>query len=101
MWPEVAGNEAGDELRRRRVWDLDGNGATELGGARARVRCAPGGTRSTVLCSGERDSGYGDGHELIGGEVFGRGKSGGCDYGERPERGGGDAAAHREPVGVR
>ena len=40
-----------------------------------------------MACSGERDSGYGDGHELIGGEVFGRGKSGGYGYGERPERG--------------
>ena len=59
------------------------------------------GVLSTNPSSVELDGQRGHDYELIGGEVFGCGKSGGCGYGERPKRGGGDAAAHREPVGVR
>ena len=42
---------------------------------------------STNPSSFELDGQRGHGYELVGGKVFGRGKSGGCGYGERPERG--------------
>ena len=95
MWPEVAGNEPGDKLRRRRVWDLDGNKARKHGEARAQAHWAPGSSKSSTVASGGGDVDHKDGHDLVGGEQgteaatasYGTGKST-----EREGEGGGGPA---------
>jgi hypothetical protein len=67
----VVGRVAGDEICGGGVRELIAQGVRGHGKKRAWAHSAPGSTRSTRPCSGERGSGHGHGGEALGGDACG------------------------------